>query len=481
MKHIKKGDLERLEIELEKILGKKNITKRFVDRLNYSVDVFWIPEMQIDRGKTPKLPDIIVHPENKEQISKIVKLANEYKIPIVPWGGGSGSQGGALPVKKGIVVDIKKMDGLIDIDEKSMIVSIEAGILVHSLEQILNEKGFTMGHFPASAFCATLAGSLAHRGSGVLSNKYGKIEDMIISMEVVLPNGDIINTSPVPRHAAGPDLNQLFIGSEGTLGIITEATFKIHYLPEIRKFRSFLFKDLHGAFESGREIMLERLNNCTTIRIYDEVETKRYLSKVLGIKKEGVYMIFGFDGSKDVVEIEEKKAIAICEKFGGVDLGEKGGNHWWKHKYDFFFPPNAFWIPQMFGTMDTVAVYSKMENIFENLKKTIEEQFPQAYVIAHFSHWYDWGCMGYIRFIIDDPPNDPIEAQELHDNIWDVGIHKILENGGMINEHHGVGIKLARFMRDQYGSTLDLLNLIKNSLDPNGIMNPGKLGLGDKK
>lgn len=213
--------------------------------------------MQVDRGKIPKLPDFVVFPENKEQISKIIKLANKYKIPIVPWGGGSGSQGGALPVKQGIVMDIKKMDKVINIDEESLVVTAELGILVQSLEWILNEKGFTMGHYPASAFCATLAGSLAHRGSGVLSNKYGKIEDMIISMEVVLPNGNVIKTSPVPRHAAGPDLNQLFIGSEGTFGIMTEATFKIHYLPEIRKFRSFLFKDFHGAFESGRKIRLE--------------------------------------------------------------------------------------------------------------------------------------------------------------------------------------------------------------------------------
>jgi len=467
--------------ELKNIVGSQDIIDNEVDKIVYSVDAFWIPEMLFDRGSHMPMADYIVYPETTEEISKIIQLGNKYKIYVTPWGGGSGSQGGSLPLKGGIIIDIKKLDKILKLDEKSLTVTTQTGILAQDLEWKLNEKGYTMGHYPASMFCATMGGYLAHRGSGVLSNKYGKIEDMIISMEVVLPTGEIIRTAPVPRNAAGPDLNQLFIGSEGTLGIITEATFKIHNVPEERRFRAFIFKNFHSAYEAGRKIMTNRLKECTTIRIYDEVETKRYLKKVIGVEKEGVYMVFGFDGNKKVVDLEEQIAIKICQDEEGQDLGEEGGKHWWEHKYDFFFPPYMFWMPQMFGTMDTVATYSKMEKVFKELKKVIEERYPQAYIIAHFSHWYEWGCMGYMRFIIDDPPQDPQEAQKLHDEIWDTGINTILANGGMINEHHGVGIKLARFMKKQYGSTFVLMEKIKQAIDPNNIMNPKKLGFGGSK
>jgi len=262
------------------------------------------------------------------------------------------------------------------IDEDSLVVATQTGIIVQELEWKLNKKGYTMGHFPASMFCATMAGMLAHRGSGVLSTKYGKIEDMVINMQIVLPTGEIIRTAPVPRHAAGPDLNQLFIGSEGTFGIITEATFKIHPIPEERRFRAFVFKDFHGAYEAARKMMVTRLRPCA-IRIYDEVETEKLVKRVLGVAKKGVYMVFGFDGKKEIVDIEEKKAIKICLSEGGEDLGEEGGRHWWEHKYDFWFPPHMYRLPQMFGTMDTVATYDKLEKIFNELKKTIEKNTPK--------------------------------------------------------------------------------------------------------
>ncbi len=463
--------------ELENIVGPRGITDKEVDKIVYSVDYFWIPEMLIDRGYNPPMADYIVHPETTEEISRIIQLANTYKIPLTVWGGGSGSQGGALPVDGGIIIDIKKLDKVLKIDEKSLIVTTQTGIIAQNLEWELNERGYTTGHLPASMFCATMAGFLAHRGSGVLSTKYGKIEDMIVDMEVVLPTAEIIRTAPVPRHAAGPDLNQLFIGSEGTLGIITEASFKIHPIPEERRFRAFVFKNLHSGYEAGRKIMTRRLRPCT-IRLYDEVETKRLVKRVIGVEKEGVYMVFGFDGDKKMVDLEERTAMKICQNEDGEDLGRKGGEHWWEHKYDFFFPPLMFRMPQMYGTMDTVATYDKMEKIFKELKKVIEKTYPQTYIIAHFSHWYEWGCMGYVRFIVDNPPQDPQEVRKLHDAIWDTGINTILVNGGMINEHHGIGIKLARFMKKQYGSTFTVMEKIKQVLDPNNIMNPKKLGFG---
>jgi alkyldihydroxyacetonephosphate synthase len=230
----------------------------------------------------------VVHPRSAEEVSRICRIANNYKIPLTTWGGGSGSQGGALPLQGGIVLDTKKLNRILEIDKTSLTVTAETGIIMQHLEWALQREGLATMHEPASIGCATLGGFLAHRGTGVLSTKYGKIEDMIMSLEAVLPDGTIINTLAVPRHASGPDLSQLFLGSEGTYGVMTKATLKLHPLPEVRRFHAFVFPDLHTGLEAGRQLMVRRLRPCV-IRLYDEAETRRLIRRVLGIEKDGAY------------------------------------------------------------------------------------------------------------------------------------------------------------------------------------------------
>ncbi len=461
--------------ELEDIVGPENLTTRDVDKLAYAVDQYWIPRAWVERGCWPCAPDVIVRPGSVEEISAILKLANAHRVPVTVWGGGSGSQGGALATSQGIVLDTKRLNRISSIDRTSFTVTAQTGVNQQHLEWELNSKGLSMMHHPASISCATLGGFLAHRGSGVLSTKYGKIEDMIVSMEVVLPNGDVIRTLPVPRHAAGPDLNQLFIGSEGTLGVITEATMKIHEIPETMAFRAFIFEDLAAGLEAGRRIMTKRLRP-SVIRLYDEHETKSQVKRVLGIEKSGCYLVYGFDGPRGLVEYEEGMARQICLASAVEDLGTGPGEKWWEHRYDFYFPPYCLELPRMFGTMDTVATYENIEAVYRAMKDAVEDVYPGARFMAHFSHWYDWGCMCYDRFVVDEPPEDPVEALRLHNALWNAGIRAAIAHGGVINDHHGVGLKLARLMREQYGPAFQVLAGIKRALDPNDIMNPGKLG-----
>jgi len=463
--------------ELEDAVGRENVKTGFTSKLVHSVDFYWGPRVFADRGQLADMPQFIVYPTNTEQVSRIVKIANQHKIPIVPWGGGSGSQGGALPVHGGIIVDMKKMCRVIEINEDAYTVTAECGIIHQDLEWEVNKKNYSTMHLPASIGCATLGGFLAHRGTGVLSTKYGKIEDLIISMEVVLPNGDVINTLSVPRNAAGPDLNQLFVGSEGTYGIITKATVKIFDIPESRQYRAFMFKNMHDALEAGRKIMTRRLQPCV-IRMYDEEETVHQIERVLGIKKDGAYLVFGFDGYKDIVDIQLKLAMEICMETATEDLGSKFGESWWKNKYKFFYPPYIMDLPEAFGTMDTVATYDKIEPIYKGMKE-VAESYPGTKFIAHFSHWYEWGCMMYDRFIIhpDYVPEDPAEAMSLYNELWFKCIRVAIENGGVLNEHHGIGIKMGYMMREQYGNAFQVIDGMKKALDPNNIMNPGKMGL----
>jgi alkyldihydroxyacetonephosphate synthase len=468
--------------ELEEIVGHEFVSVKEADKLVYSVDWFWLPQMWLDRGQRLQTPDFIVHPGSVEEISEILKIANSYKIPVIPWGGGSGSQGGAVPVYGGIILDVKRLNKVIEIDEKSLTVTAQAGINGTQLEWAVNEKNLTLPHYPASANCATLGGYLAPRGSGTISTKYGKAEDLVLGMQVVLPAGEIIRTPKVPQHAAGPDFHHLFLGSEGTLGVITEATMQLDYLPEARLFRAVLFDDLSKALEAGRRMMVMRLEP-TVIRLYDKKSTLSQVKKVLGYEFDGAYMVIGFDGDKDIATLQEKKAMAICTSLGAKDLGREPGESWWQHRYDFYYPPKGLHFPWMYGTTETVATFTDIEKIYYAQKEAVETTYKDWDVdyIGHFSHWFHWGTMIYSRFIIKEPPQDATEALQLHNRVWNTAMTAVLENGGMVNEHHGVGLKLSRFMRRQYGEAWGMLESIKNALDPNGIMNPGKVGFGGVK
>ena len=468
---------EMIRSELSWAVGDENVRTDDADKLAHSIDYYWMPEMWHDRNQPPRPPDVVVTPETAEGVAKVLKIANTYKIPVTPWGGGSGSQGGALPLYGGISLDTKKLNRVIEVDEESLTITAETGCNMQQLEWATEKAGFSTMHLPASIACATLGGFLAHRGTGVLSTKYGKIEDMVMSLEVVTPEGEIINTLPVPRHASGPDLTQVYVGSEGTLGVMTKATLKIHPIPECRKFRAFLFKDMHTAMAAGAEIMASRLRPAV-IRLYDTPETAKVIKKVLGIDRQGSYLVFCFDGYEAMVDLEVEKACEICRKQAPEDLGSAAGQSWWDNRYKFFYPPYMFQLPQAFGTLDTVATFANIEKVYWAMKNVVEQNFPEATFIGHFSHWYEWGAMLYARFIIEQPPQDPREAAALYNKVWDMAIRAAIAEGGVINEHHGVGLKLGRIMPELYGPAFDVLKRIKKALDPNGIMNPGKMGFG---
>ena len=468
---------EMIRSELEEVVGEAFISTRESDRLVYATDWFWVPQMWLDRGEQPAMPDYIVHPASAEEVSAIIKIANAYRVPVIPYGGGSGSQGGALSIYGGIILDLKRMNKIVEIDEKSLTVTAEAGIIGTHLEWALQERGFTLPHYAASANCATLGGYLAPRGSGTISTKYGKAEELVMSRQVVLPTGEIIRTPVVPIHSAGLDYFHLFLGSEGTLGVITEATMQIEYMPEARLMRAVLFDSLSNALEAGRLMMTHRYDPMV-IRLYDPASTASRVKAILGYELDGAYMVMGFDGDPDLAALQEEKSMEICTSLGARDLGREPGEKWWDHRYDFYYPPKNLKFPWMYGTTETITTFDKLEKLYWAEKKAVEENYADLNIkyIAHFSHWFHWGASLYSRFIIEDPPEDAQEALRLHNRIWNTAMTAVLENDGMVNEHHGVGLKLSRYMRRQYGPAWPMLKAIKDALDPNGIMNPGKVG-----
>ena len=465
---------EFIRLELEDIVGRENVSTNMGDKLAYATDYFWVPRMIIDRGGQPALPDCIVRPASAEEVSKVLKIANYYKIPVQTWGGGSGSQGGALPMAGGILLDVKRMDKLIDINTESGYITCETGMIFQTLEWYANERGYSVMHLPSCLTCCTVGGALAQNGIGILSTKYGKIDDQVLSVEVVLPNGDIINTLPVPKHSSGPNLLNLFVGSEGCLGIMTKARFKITKLPEVRRHHAFLFNDMSTGYNACREIV--QTVKPSIMRLFDEAETVSIIKQVIGFEKKGSFLNLTVEGKEKIVAAEEEYIMEIAEKYGAQYLGSEYGEKWFDNRITFFYPGITLNNPKMFGTLDTTATYDNIQNVYWAMKKAIEA-YPGVKFISHSSHWYEWGCMNYSRFIIENPPEDTEEAIRLHNSIWNDGIRAAIANGGVINDHHGVGLKLSRLMKENYGPAMQVLEGLKKELDPNGIMNPYKLGL----
>jgi alkyldihydroxyacetonephosphate synthase len=460
--------------ELRERLGPEAVVSEG-ERLDaYEADTYWKALAARAAGFPLGRPDIVVRARSDEGVVTVLKLANQHSVPVVPWGGGSGSQGGAVPVEGGISLDLRGLDRIVEIDEESLTVTAEAGVNGQRLEQELNQRGLMLPHYPASVDLATVGGYIAARGSGVLSTRYGKIEDLVLSLRVVTPTGDVIDTLPVPRHAVGPELTQLFVGSEGTLGVITRATLQLAPLPPSRRFEAVSFPSVPDGIAALRDA-IARGYRPSVVRLYDETATQLTLSPVVGQELDGVCALLCFEGDAAVADVEAEGVLALAAQRGARILDGSLGETWWQRRYEFYRPPHQPELPAVWGTIEAVATYARIYDVYRAVRSAIEPYEQDGLTLRiHFSHWYPWGTMIYGRFVVPDGGPD---ALELHDRIWEDGVTAILGAGGVINDHHGVGLKLAPYMRAQHGPALDTLRLIKEVLDPNRIMNPGKLDL----
>jgi alkyldihydroxyacetonephosphate synthase len=466
--------------ELESIVGLDNVLTDPAEMTAQSVDVWWITRFWLEEEAEYPKPFAIVFPETKEQVSRLVRFCNQHNVPFIPRGGGAGDSGGALPITGGIVVDLKRMDQILELNERSLTVRAQAGIIQKHLEEYLNRRGYTMNHLPASISTSALGGFVSTNGTGVLSSKYGKMADLVQQLEVVLPDGSFFKSLPVKLHSTGPDYSRLFIGAEGTLGVVVEVVCKIYLLPEKRSFRAFLLPDLRQGIEAGRQIMVNGLLP-SMLRLYDEKDTQNILKKQYGLEEEGCILLISFDGLKKIVDVHEEVALEILAAAGGMDLGEKPARTWWENRYRSYYPPNDYiYYPWMTAVLDTVAPYEKIEAIYQGMKFAVEDGFKDwgAEFHAHFSHWYDWGTSFYPSFVIPKYPAEHRDAIRLYNQVIDRAVSVSLSLGGVVNEHHGIGLRFGRLMAEAYGESYNLARVIKRALDPNQIMNPGKLGLG---
>ncbi len=463
-------DKTKLHKKLAAIFGEENVSQKEIDILSYSNDFILLSARWTLEGKIAAKPDFIVWPTSSKQISDLFKLANKVKVPIVPFGAGSGVVGGALPIFGGVIVDMKKMDKIIEINDLNLTATIQAGKNGMNIERDLNNKGYTLGHIPQSIFTSTLGGYLAHKAAGQFSTKYGKIEDMIIGFEAILPTGEDIQSKVAPRTSVGPQVDKLLIGSEGTLAIITEATVRIWPQPEQRTLVSFSFEKIEDALNSVREILRKQVYPAV-VRIYDQDETERHFGTEKNYK-DRCMTIFVCEGDIDVVALEEKVTKEICLKNNGFDCGESPVEHWFETRFNVSEISKYTPIGVIVDTIEVAIMWDGAGELYHNTIKAMKQVRGVITATGHVSHAYPQGVGFYFSFSGVPEKQTP---EKFSKAVWDSTMESTVMSGGSIAHHHGIGIVRSGWMETEWGSIMPLLKKIKKTLDPKNILNPGKL------
>lgn len=457
--------------ELVKLVGDRHVSGRTLDRFSYSRDVWPRGYLWLRKGEAPYTPEAVCWPGTEEEVADVVKWCRKNKVPLTPEGGGSGVTGAMIPVQGGVLMDVKRMNSVLSVSKINHSVEAQAGIMGEILERALNQKDFSLGHFPSSIYCSTLGGWLAGRSAGQMSSKYGKIEDMVINISGVLPDGSMFQTNLSPRSAAGPDLDQLIIGSEGTLAVITRAMLAIHPLPKWSELKGYLFEDMEAGINAIRLLMRDGLDPCV-VRLYDELDTKLH-EKSLLVPGPGCLLIAGFEGPDNpLTRAKAKKGFDICAR-SGKDLGPGPGEAWFKRRYSVSYHQSTVLAKgnTILDTCEVAAEWSKLMGLYNAMRDAI---LPHAFLTAHISHVYPTGACIYFTFVSgsEDPP-----LAEVYETIWNAAMEACIKSGGTISHHHGIGAHKAKWMKAELGPAHKIYRDLKRRLDPDWILNPGKMGL----
>jgi len=473
------------------ISGIENVLSDDYSRASHAFGKFYGDLLFLRLGEISQPPDLVIMPRSEEEIVQILALCQQENIAVTPVGGLSSVTRGVETPRGGISLDLTKhFNKILKINEVSSSAQVQPGVFGPVLEKALNDRGYTCGHFPQSFEYSTVGGWVAARGAGQASTGYGKIEDMVLALRVITPAG-IIETRDFPATAEAWDLNKIFIGSEGTLGVITSITLKIRkYRPENTAFASFVFKDFVSATQSMREVMQAGIGFPHLFRLSDPVETAtafkikgfdnslsdRFL-KLKGYRPGERCLVFvSIEGDRDYTRLLKKKIKKIARKSGGFYVGEKPVKEWLKQRYESAYLRDPLMdVGVMTDTVETSVNWDNLLNLWSQVRKYLESR-RKTHVMAHISHVYENGANLYFTFLSPMKQGDEMaDYLRYHRGLIDTIYH----NGGSLSHHHGIGRALAPWMEKEMGKTaMGLLQSVKDYLDPKGIMNPGNtLGL----
>ncbi|MEY2447079.1 MAG: alkyldihydroxyacetonephosphate synthase [Acidimicrobiaceae bacterium] len=420
-------------------------------------------------GQVAALAAVVVRPRDAGEVAQVLKVANEARIPVTAAAGRSGVCGASVPVHGGIVLDLTALSGIVDVDDTSLVLDVHAGTFGNLLEDELRAgHDKTLGHWPQSIDLSTVGGWLACRSAGQYSNRYGKIEDIVVGLDVVLADGRQITTGGVPRQAVGPDLNQVFVGSEGTLGVITGARLRLHDAPRHEDTSAWAFNDFATALDFLRRVA-RRGQSPAVLRLYDATEADR--SYQTG---DASIVLARDEGDPVTVEASMRIVAEEAKALGADSMDAALVDRWMAHRNDVSALEALISKGFVVDTMEVSGLWAALPRIYDETIAALAAVPGTLAASAHQSHSYlDGGCL-YFTFAGKVEAND---KDRFYRAIWDAGQGAVLANGGALSHHHGVGLNRSRFVREALGPAFDVLAALKGALDPNGILNPGKLGL----
>jgi alkyldihydroxyacetonephosphate synthase len=421
-------------------------------------------------GQVAGLASAVARPSTVAEVSGVLALCHEARVPVTAAAGRSGVCGASVPVHGGVVLDMTGLAGIVGVDSTSLVLDVAAGTFGDLLEHDLRtEHGATLGHWPQSVALSTVGGWLACRSAGQLSGRYGKIEDIVLGLDVVLADGTAVTTGGWPRGAVGPDLTQLFVGSEGTLGVITGARLRLHPAP-VDEQRSAWQLD---SFADGLDVMRQVIQRGATpavLRLYDPAEADR----TYHTGSDALLLVLD-EGDPGLVAATMAVVADVC----GASPAARSSDpahvaHWLERRNDVSALEALISRGYTVDTMEVTGAWADLPAIYTATIEALTAVEGTIAAGAHQSHSYPSGGCLYFTFA------GQVEADRrdaYYRALWDAGQRAVLTHGGSLSHHHGVGLNRGRFMREALGGAFEVLAATKGALDPHGILNPGKLGL----
>jgi len=466
------ADPQILARELTHLLGEGRVFTDPDELVKRTVDTWPLRLVQRVVGAAPVLPRLVLRPRSTAEVSRALAYLSERRIPVVPFGGGSGVTGGAIPPADAVVLDVGAMNQILALDAENMTVTVQPGVLLGDLEAWVDERGFITGHYPQSIDVAQVGGLVATFSAGQFSTKYGNIEDMVAGLEAVLPSGEVVRIQYVPRRAVGPDLRQLWIGSEGAFGVITEVTLKLFPKPAERWMQAYAVPSMRAGLAIIQRFMQAGWKPAV-VRLIDFIEAARLLQDTM--PGEEALLILLSEGPAGYPAVEGTAIDAIVRAGGGRPMGERPVELWLERRNDVHEFDQYINMGVIVDTIEVAAPWTRIADIYEKVTTRLKAEVPELIIImGHSSHSYIQGTNLYFIFGAQ-PPRDPAEVERVYWSVWERVMAITRECGGTICHHHGIGKLRARWVPEELGSAYPLLQRLKRALEPEGVMNPGTL------
>ncbi|MFQ5697106.1 MAG: FAD-binding oxidoreductase [Myxococcota bacterium] len=422
------------------------------------------------QGRAPPRPLAVVEATSTDEVAETLRQCREARVAVIPFGGGSGVCGGILADPGAIVLSTRGLEGLVELDDRSLAARFRAGTMGMDAERAVEAHGLTIGHWPQSIDLSTVGGWVATRAAGQLSTAYGSIEDLLLGLEVVLPDGHVLRTRRAPRSATGPDLRQLFCGSEGTLGVITEVELSLRERPTARRGQAFDFADFDAGLEAIRRLVRAGWRP-PVVRLYDTAEGPRQFPECAPGR---ALLLLLHEGPEEAVEAEAPAVARICVAAHGRETDARCVDHWLERRNHVPEFRDLFARGLVFDTIEMSATWDRIGPLYENVRRALLEVPDVVVASAHSSHSYRSGTNLYFTFVAR--PADPADLAERYRACWRGAMRATLASGGSISHHHGIGRVRREDLPLELGEAgLGVLRALKRALDPEGLLNPGVL------